>query len=733
MKHRVWKKILPLLLSLCLVAGNATVMESEAAPESENGEKAISVEPEPEVRPVGDGDTVEVPEPEADTGEDYVDLSDHVLQAGGFLPEEDEYGISTFALSESSYEELKDLLYEGLTNHEASIDIDRSLGASEDDVSAAFTDVFNENYQFFYVYPGYSYTSVGDVVIKVTPIYSMDESEAASASKKLESAIDEAVDGADASFSDLENALYLNDYLDRHCAYEETGTGYEYTAYGALVEGEAVCQGYAIAYNALADRLGLSCDFVTSESMCHVWNVVKVNGSYYHEDATWNDPVADRMGRAYHEYLLKSSTYFRSKSGGHDASDWVFSGGVTESEVKSTTYDSCFWDDSNAGFEYIGSTWYALIGSSLNSYTCNGSKFTKKKTITTVSDKWYVWGTKSYYYAGYYSTLAQGGNLLFYSRPDCIYAYDPSDGSCYPVYTLSSSYASKGYIYGILVTGSNLTIYLATAPSSGVGTYKVLNVNQVEKDLSYADISLSKTSYTYNGSAKKPSVAVKFGTKTLTKNQDYTVSYSNNTDAGTAKVTVTGKGNYTGNQKVSYKISKAAQSLTAKAKSAKITKGKTTTISAKGKGTITYSSGNKKIATVNSKGKVTAKSPGKVNITVKAKGNDNYKSASKKVAITVKPKAASLKSVKSASSRQMTVKWKKSSGITGYQIQYSTSKTFKSGNKKKTVKGASKTSQKISSLKRGKTYYVRIRTYKTVSGTKFYSSWSEAKKVKVKR
>lgn len=96
------------------------------------------------------------------------------------------------------------------------------------------------------------------------------------------------------------------------------------------------------------------------------------------------------------------------------------------------------------------------------------------------------------------------------------------------------------------------------------------------------------------------------------------------------------------------------------------------------------------------------------------------------------PAKTSLKSVKSKSSKKITVKWKKASGVTGYQIQYSRSKTFKSGNKTVKVSGANKASKVISKLKKGKTYYVRIRTYKTVSGTTYYSAWSAKKKVKVK-
>ncbi|MCR5208487.1 MAG: fibronectin type III domain-containing protein [Eubacterium sp.] len=84
-----------------------------------------------------------------------------------------------------------------------------------------------------------------------------------------------------------------------------------------------------------------------------------------------------------------------------------------------------------------------------------------------------------------------------------------------------------------------------------------------------------------------------------------------------------------------------------------------------------------------------------------------------------------------AGKKQFTVKWAKKKGIKGYQIQYSLKKSMK-GAKIKTVKGAAKTKATIKKLKKGKKYYVRVRTYKVVSGKKVPSKWSAKKSVKVK-
>lgn len=165
-------------------------------------------------------------------------------------------------------------------------------------------------------------------------------------------------------------------------------------------------------------------------------------------------------------------------------------------------------------------------------------------------------------------------------------------------------------------------------------------------------ISLSATSYTYNGKVKKPTVTVKDSSGTKIAASNYNVTYgSGRKNVGKYTVKVTFKGNYAGTVTKSFKINP-----------------KSTTISS---------------------------------ITAKSKG--------------------------------FTVKWKKNTTqTTGYEIQYSTSSTFK-GAKTVTVSKNGTSNKAISKLKAKKKYYVRIRTYKKIGSAKYYSSWSKAKTVTTKR
>ena len=135
------------------------------------------------------------------------------------------------------------------------------------------------------------------------------------------------------------------------------------------------------------------------------------------------------------------------------------------------------------------------------------------------------------------------------------------------------------------------------------------------------------------------------------------------------------------------------------------------------------------LTTVDAAGKVTVKGPGVAKITVKAAATTDYKAASKTVTVTVAPKKQSISLVNKIK-KQLTIKWKKNTKASGYQVVYSTNKKFTG---KKTVRKAKTTiSYKIKGLKKGKKYYVKVRSYKTVNGKRIYGAYSTAKKATIK-
>ena len=160
----------------------------------------------------------------------------------------------------------------------------------------------------------------GEVAAGIYFSYYFSASEVPAAKQATEAKIAEALSWIDEDeMSAFEVAQALHDYLVRTCVYDlaaETATGptVSHSAYGALTKGVAVCQGYALAYKLLLTRAGVPCVFVTSTSMNHAWNMVQIDGGWYHVDSTWDDPVhSDGTDAGFdvdvsHQYFLRADS-----------------------------------------------------------------------------------------------------------------------------------------------------------------------------------------------------------------------------------------------------------------------------------------------------------------------------------------------------------------------------------------------------------------------------------------
>ena len=242
--------------------------------------------------------------------------------------------------------------------------------------------------------------------------------------------------------------------------------------------------------------------------------------------------------------------------------------------------------------------------------------------------------------------------------------------------------------------------------------------------ISKASVTLSTSTYAYDGKAKKPGVMVKLNGKTLKNGTDYTVSYSNNTKVGTAKVTITGKGNYTGSVSKTYSIKNNFKKATVSGISTKAFTGKniTQSITVKYNGktlkkgtdyTVSYSN-NKKVGTA----------------TVKIAGKGSYTGTVTKT-FKINPAKQEIQKL-TAKSKAFFVDWAQKGSATGYEIQYATNSKFTSA-KKVTITNNKTDKTTVSKLSGKKKYYVRVRSYTTVKGTKYYGAWSSVKNVTTKK
>ena len=284
-----------------------------------------------------------------------------------------------------------------------------------------------------------------------------------------------------------------------------------------------------------------------------------------------------------------------------------------------------------------------------------------------------------------------------------------------------------GRDYGITYT-ENVNVGTAKLTFTGRGNYTgsrtttfTINPRSVSS-LAVAPIRPK----TYTGSAIMPTPSVRYGSKTFKLGTDYTFSYANNVNKGTARITVKGRGNLTGSKTVTFTINpRSVSSLTVapirdKAYTGKAFKpapsvkygGKTLTLGTH----YTYSYRN------NVK-------PGKAAITLTGRGNFT---GSRTITFRIKPRAATLSRVSSTRARTLTAVWQRDTLATGYELSYSTDKSFAKGVVRKVFTANGNTSYTPSGLKSGKVYYVRVRAYKAIDGKRVYGGYSRVRSVRIR-
>ena len=742
-------------------------------------------------------------------------------------------------------------------------------------------------------------------------------------SSSLEEATKKALAVVKPEMSDLEKALVLHDYIALNTEYDYQGylngnlPNSVFTIEGTLVEGKAVCQGYALAYQYLLNKVGIESKYVASSAMNHGWNLVKIFGRWYHVDVTWDDPVWDQLGQVKHQYFLLSDAGIMGLK--HYSWEVWDNGTETAPAAVSEVYNTYFWRNIDTGIWYYKEKMYYMEISSttVGQIKCQSIYDSSATVLATLDMKWPYVGMPNYYWGNSSKTILYNGQF-YYSGPDALYRIN-LDGSGNT--KIADVRYTNQYVYGFAYSNGAFWIALHDSPNISTAespmkitlgveptakpkpkptakpkpkptakpkpkptatpkpkptakpkpkptatpkpkptakpkpkptatpkpkptakpkpkptatpkpssnstvitknTYKnykksTLNIKKTIKkiesnafeDLSllyvyfegsapqmganmfknqaltayypindptwtaaklkdyggiwitwsawdpttkkiygadlkkYGDLSLKYTTVTYTGKPQKMKVYVRDKSYPgesdylLMEDIDYKVTWKNNTNAGTATVTVTGLEPYfRGTLTKTFKILQANNSITASnVKKTQSTKAQTFSLGAAAKGgaKLSYKSNNKNV-TVNSSGKVTiaANYTGESAITITAAATKNYKAAQKTVTLTVNPSGTSITKCTNIKTKKADIQWKKNGSATGYEVQYSTNKTFKSGVKTKSITNASTIKYTAAGLTSQKTYYVRVRAYKTVGKKKLYSSWSGIKTVKI--
>lgn len=304
--------------------------------------------------------------------------------------------------------------------------------------------------------------------VQIKPTYSYDAATYQAMYRQCEAAAQELIgDLLTADLTDLEKALLVHDRIILTCAYNTTGLENnaleteDFSIYGTLVNHTSVCEGYALTYIYLLDKLGIQSEWCSSQSLNHAWNIVYIDGKAYHVDVTYDDPVEDITGRVNHDYFLLSSAALYQRN--HEAQDY-------DTTPQDTTYDNAFWRDSKTAFQLLDGALYYLDNSeaAIKRYDADHT------VIQELEGIWY--GSATDYYPGNFSRLSSDGAALLYSTPDAVYRLDPDVGSPQQVYELDQETPQYFCIYGFTYQDGLLICDRYDSPNFAADTKELYQV-----------------------------------------------------------------------------------------------------------------------------------------------------------------------------------------------------------------------------------------------------------------
>lgn len=240
-------------------------------------------------------------------------------------------GIETYSLQES---EIKKALYNGLTNLNTNINVTDYIGdldndkASTDAIFALYYEVLNENPEIFYASNKVSIrVAFNDDKSKITYVeFVIDYLYDNNTINYMKNQMNEKINYIQSNYlngvsDELEKEYIIHDYIIKNTTYDmdnynnNTVPQEAYTAYGALVNGVAVCEGYSRAAVLLFNKSDIESGIITSKDMNHAWNYVKINNNYYHLDLTWDDPVPETNKAQYRYFNLNNKEILRDHHG----------------------------------------------------------------------------------------------------------------------------------------------------------------------------------------------------------------------------------------------------------------------------------------------------------------------------------------------------------------------------------------------------------------------------------
>ncbi len=357
-------------------------------------------------------------------------------------------------------EELFDLVVTSLSNDELEIDVSE-YNITVSQAATLAQDLHDRAPQFFYLENGFSYSYWGNYVYSLYFEYAItDKTERDAAIKFVNDKLDAIVETLPSGLDDFEKALYFHDYL---CVNFQYDTDYAiYDVYNMFKYGKGVCQAYTGIYDLLLERVGIKNS--TASTSDHIWNLVYLEGDWYHIDVTWGDPLADTFGRACHDDFLRSDSRFESSHGSF----------YSNFSASDDSYDEISWRNTWISFGFSDGKTYMLDGKEIKEIDIHTDK---TETVYTIEESWKLNG----YYYGVNSGFGSYKDKLIFNTPDSVMYLDPESGEAKVLET--PDIGSGNAIFDLYVSGNTVYyLYGSDYNADNIGSFDIVFEEESEKD-----------------------------------------------------------------------------------------------------------------------------------------------------------------------------------------------------------------------------------------------------------
>lgn len=265
---------------------------------------------------------------------------------------------------------------------------------------------------YYYVDNGFSCRYSGSKVTYFYPSYNeTNKAKINNTISEINKATDIILMNIDDDMTEFEKVMTVHDYMVMNYQYD---TSYSNHTITIMTEKTGVCMSYTFAFTHVMKQLGIDTMYISSSSMSHAWNLVKIDDEWYHIDLTWDDPLYDRYAQAMHTYALLNTEEIMGLEDPH----YGFSLGSIVSD--STRFSDATWRKSMTSMAYVDG----------NSYWISGYDLVREDGEVIFSrldggdSFWNI--EENYGYRGYcFAGLGCYEGVLYFNSDTALYSYNP--------------------------------------------------------------------------------------------------------------------------------------------------------------------------------------------------------------------------------------------------------------------------------------------------------------------